>query len=133
KGRFGPSWDSCTARIFCHRSPPVALTLPETLEEGGESGDAPILALPERAPQFTLENLTRAGHRQRIRAHIDAMGAFVPGNPFLTEVDEIDCLNCRPRFHGDYCMDRFPPTCVRNADDRTLKNPGILRHDIFHF
>src|SRR5437763_78464 len=102
-------------KIFCHRSPPVALTLPETLEEGGESGDAPILALPERAPQFTLENLTRAGHRQRIRAHIDAMGAFVPGNPFLTEVDEIDCLNCRPRFHGDYCMDRFPPTCVRNA------------------
>jgi hypothetical protein len=30
-------------------------------------------------------------------------------------------------------MDRFTPTCVRNADDRTLQDPGILRDDILHF
>ena len=92
-----------------------------------------LLTFPKGATQLPLENLTRAGHRQRIGANIDAVRALVPRDPLLAERNEIGHVDGRARLYDDDCMDRFTPTCVRNADDRTLQDPGILRDDILHF
>ena len=73
------------------------------------SGHFTFQIVPERTPQLALKDFTRARERQWFGPDSDAKRAFVAGDSFLAEGDEIGRIERRARLYDDDCVDRFPP------------------------